>query len=150
SPRGRLRRAADCRVLEGSCEGRASSWRMGDQAGRGRREAAIAELLRRLRTTHPRRSTAASRRGARRTLLEDRRLGVAAEDGLERVDQLALSRLGAGGGEQRLHQVRALPRGGGTDGAERLLDGDRVAACADGSDAVDLLALEGRVDLEDR
>src|SRR3954469_6370544 len=81
--------------------------------------------------------------------LEHRRLGVGPEDLLHRRDHLALGGAGAGGGEDRRHQVglagaRPLELGQGAG------DGGAVAAGPSRRQAVDLLAFEAGVDLEDR
>src|SRR3954452_611012 len=47
------------------------------------------------------------------------------------------------------HEVVVVARGGFLEQSELLLDGGAVAAGADAGDAVDLLALERRVDAQD-
>ena len=74
--------------------------------------------------------------------------GVGAEHGLQGLDDLALGGVYARAVEQVRHQV-ALPGGGLAQGGEGALDGGAVAARADGLHAVDLLALERRVDPQD-
>ena len=76
------------------------------------------------------------------------RLGVGAQDLLERLDDLAFGGVRAGAVEERGHQVASSVRPRLAQLAERLLDRGGVAARADGLHAVDLLALERRVDAE--
>src|SRR4051812_7761716 len=81
--------------------------------------------------------------------LEDGRLGVAAEDLLQRVHDLALARMNTSAVEEMRHEV-----GFGCclllEDAEGGLDLPGVASGADGLDAADLLGFEGRVDAQDR
>src|SRR3954454_2365561 len=81
--------------------------------------------------------------------LEDGRLGVAAEDLLQRVHDLALARMNTSAVEEMRHEVGF----GGClllEDAERSLDLPGVAASADALHAADLLALERGVDPQDR
>src|SRR5205807_3902461 len=94
----------------------------------------------------PRRASPRPRSAPRRS--EDRRLGVAPEDLLQRLHDLALRGVGAGAGEQRLHEVALLVGGVLAQGGERGLHGGGVAAGAHGVQARDLLALERGVDAQ--
>src|SRR3954447_13634347 len=80
--------------------------------------------------------------------LEDRGLRIGPEDLLQGGHDLALRGVGARAVEQRLHQVRlALRRL--LERRQRLLHVLAVAARAHTVEAVELLALERRVDAED-
>src|SRR5688500_509536 len=81
--------------------------------------------------------------------LEDGRLGVGAEHGLEGLDDLALGGVYARALEEVRHEVVVVLRGGRLELGERRLDLLGVAPGADALDAVDLLALERRVDPQD-
>src|SRR6476469_6328112 len=78
--------------------------------------------------------------------LEDGSLCVVAEHLLQGLDDLALRRVRAGAGEQRLHQVALLVRGVRAQGGQRCLDGRAVAPGARGLQPADLLALQRGVD----
>src|SRR3954469_11014074 len=80
---------------------------------------------------------------------EHRRLGVGAPDLLERLHHLALGGMRAGALDQRRHQVRLGVRAPAQLGEGALHRGP-VTARADGLQAADLLALERRVDVQDR
>src|SRR3954452_18672167 len=81
--------------------------------------------------------------------LEHGSLGVGTPDLLERLDHLALGGVRAGALEQRGHQVGLGVRAPAQLG-QRALARRPVAARADGLQAADLLALERRVDVQDR
>src|SRR3954464_13882511 len=81
--------------------------------------------------------------------LEDRRLGVGAEDRLECLDDLPLAGVYARAVEEVRHEIVVVAGGGFLEGGQLALDGGAVAAGADGLHAVDLLALQPRVDAED-
>src|SRR5215216_1770959 len=82
--------------------------------------------------------------------LEDGRLGVGAEDFLQRPHDLALGGVYARAVEEVRHQVVVVLRGRRLQRRERPLDGGAVAARAHRVHAADLLALERRVDAQDR
>src|SRR3982750_210872 len=81
--------------------------------------------------------------------LENGRLRIRPEDLLHGGDHLALGGAGAGGGDDRLHQV-ALGRGDPLQLGQRAGDGGAVAAGAGGGGGVGLLAFEPPGDLQDR
>src|SRR5215212_11123248 len=85
-----------------------------------------------------------------RRYLENRRLGVRTEDRLQRADDLALGAMRAGGVEQQRHEVVPRIGGGVAQRRERALGGAVVARAARPVQALDLLALERRVDAQDR
>src|SRR2546421_5188599 len=78
--------------------------------------------------------------------LEDRRLPPDAPHLAERVAHLAHRHVGAGGLDDRRHEVVVLPFGSRLQPRERRLDRCRVAPRAQRPHALDLLALEGRID----
>src|SRR5919204_2549703 len=80
--------------------------------------------------------------------LEDRRFGVGAEHGLERLDDLAFGGVGARRVQERGHQV-GVAGGLLAQGRQRALDGRRVPAGASGLEPPDLLALERGIDAQD-
>src|SRR3954453_9154723 len=81
-------------------------------------------------------------------ILEDRRLAPDAPHIAEGVAHLAHRDVGAGAGDDRLHQVR-VTRGGAFELRERRLDRTGVPPRADALHPLDLLLLERRVDAED-
>src|SRR5215208_4325384 len=81
--------------------------------------------------------------------LEDGGFGVGAEHGLEGLDDLALGGMYAGAVKEVRHQIVLVLRRGGLELGECGLACGAVAAGADALDAVDLLALQGRVDPQD-
>src|SRR5436190_16800024 len=87
---------------------------------------------------------------ATRCGLEDRRLGVGTEDGLERLDDLALGGVRAGGVEQVGHQVLPIEGGRLAQLREGSLDRGAHAPGPRRLETVDLLALEPGVDAQDR
>src|SRR5437763_3565552 len=80
--------------------------------------------------------------------LEDRSLPPDAPHLAERVAHLAHGHVRSPGLDDRRHEVR-IALGGGLERSERGLDRRAVAARAQGSDALDLLLLERRVDAQD-
>src|SRR5215217_2284421 len=83
------------------------------------------------------------------TSLEDGCLGVGAEDRLQGLDDLALAGVYARAVEEVRHEVVVVARRGLLELGEGGLDGLGVAAGADALHAVDLLALQRRVDPQD-
>src|SRR6188474_3319046 len=81
--------------------------------------------------------------------LEDGGLRVGAEDLLHRRDHLSLRGAGAGGGDDRRHQV-LLRRGCTSQLGKGALHSAGVASSASRLQAIDLLALQRRVDAQDR
>src|SRR3712207_3066462 len=84
----------------------------------------------------------------RRGSLEDGGLRIGAEDLLQGGHDLALGGVHAGAVEQRVHQVAVALRDL-LELRERGLDLDAAPARADPLEAIDLLALERRVDAQD-
>src|ERR1700751_1226995 len=82
-------------------------------------------------------------------LLEDWRFGPRAPDVAQRLAHLTKRDVGPRGLDERGHQVVVVSGSGLLQARKRRLDGDRVAPAAQGLDALDLLALEGRVDAQD-
>src|SRR5829696_8260899 len=82
--------------------------------------------------------------------LEDWGLGVGAEDLLEGLDHLTLGCMYARAVQEVRHEVHVGLLGDAPEVGERPLDGGAVAARAHGLHAPDLLALERRVDAQDR
>src|SRR5215467_3637757 len=80
--------------------------------------------------------------------LEDRRLAPGAPGGAEDVAHLAEGGVGAGGGDDRLLEVR-VGLGGAAELGERGFDRTAVASGAQRLDALDLLLLERGVDAQD-
>src|SRR5258705_4284270 len=80
--------------------------------------------------------------------LEDGRLGVAAEDLLQRLDDLALGCVNTSAVEEVRHEVGVGGRMLFED-AERGRDLPGIAPGANGLDTTDLLALEGGIDGQD-
>src|SRR3954465_1511477 len=80
--------------------------------------------------------------------LEDGRLGVAAEDLLQRLHDLAFGRMNTSAVEEVRHEVGVSGRMVLED-AERGRDLPGVASGADGLHATDLLALQRGVDVQD-
>src|SRR5215212_7471124 len=78
-----------------------------------------------------------------------RRLAVVAPDRLERLHDLALTRVDGRAVDEDRHQVLVLDGRGGAQPRELRLDGRAVATGADGLQPAELLALERRVDAED-
>ena len=105
----------------------------------------------RRRPRRPRRGTLAWPLTERASIaLEDRRLAPDAPDLAERVAHLAHRHVGAGGVDDRRHQVAAVARGVlASARASAASTAGRVAPRAQRLDALDLLPLERRVDLED-
>src|SRR2546425_7641345 len=85
----------------------------------------------------------------RGTWLEDRRLAPDAPDLAEGVAHLAHRHVGAGSVDDRAHQVAVVAGGVLLQPGERRFDRRGVALRLERLHAVDLLLLEGRVDLED-
>src|SRR6059036_2668305 len=82
-------------------------------------------------------------------LLVDRGLAVSAENVLQRGDDLALGSAGAGAVEQRRHEVAVRVGGHLAQLAQHAVDRGGVAGAAQAAHAIDLLALELRVDMQD-
>src|SRR3954462_5649906 len=81
--------------------------------------------------------------------LEDRHLRVGPEDLLERLHYLTFRGVYARALEKVRHQVRVWARRRPCELRQLALDGRAVAARAHAAHAVDLLALERRVDVEE-
>src|SRR4051812_29820409 len=87
--------------------------------------------------------------GRRKSLSEDRGFGVRAPDLLQRLDHLALGGARAGAVEQPRHEV-LLRRRRAAQLGQRALHARPVAARPRGLQPADLLALQRRVDVQDR
>ena len=83
-------------------------------------------------------------------VLEHRGLGVGAEHVLQRVDDLTFAGVNPRGVQEVRHQVLGLVGRGLLQRRQRALDLGAFALGADGLDAPDLLALQRRVDAQDR
>src|SRR5215208_8022913 len=83
------------------------------------------------------------------TSLEDRGFCVGAEDRLQGLDDLALGGVYARAVEEVRHEIVVVARRGLLELGEGRLPGLGVAARADALHAIDLLALQRRVDPQD-